>query len=68
MAPGATTAALKPAGPATSPGAAARPASSFDEEYEYDEEEGGLLPFAVIVLILAVVVLIIEVLTKMSGS
>ncbi|RFC49361.1 MAG: hypothetical protein DVB23_000170 [Verrucomicrobia bacterium] len=45
-------------------------ASSADQDYEYDEsEDGALMPFSIIVLILSVVVLVIEVLTKMaSGS
>jgi hypothetical protein len=45
-------------------------ASSADQDYEDDDaEDGALMPFSIIVLILSVVVLVIEVLTKMaSGS
>ncbi len=59
MAKGAPTTALKPPGPATAPGAAA------DDDYEYEEyeEEAGLMPFAIIVLILSVFLLFVEIFT-----
>jgi hypothetical protein len=59
---GAPTTALKP------PSASAVSPADEGDDYEYVEEEGGQMPFAVIVLILSVVVLIIEVLTKMSAA
>jgi hypothetical protein len=42
--------------------------SSQEEDYEDAEEESGLMPFAILVLVLSVVVLVIEVLTKMAGG
>jgi hypothetical protein len=42
--------------------------SSQDEDYEDPEEESGLMPFAILVLVLSVVVLVIEVLTKVAGG
>jgi len=45
----------------------ARPGAALDEEEDdYEYEESGLMPFAILVLILALVVLAIEVLTKMG--
>ncbi len=43
--------------------------SSYEDEYSDEaEEESGLMPFSIIVLVLSVVVLVIEVLTKMAGG
>tara|TARA_R110002096_G_scaffold203478_4_gene388701 strand:- start:3840 stop:4046 length:207 start_codon:yes stop_codon:yes gene_type:complete len=41
-------------------------AEEVEEEWEEEYEESGLMPFAIIVLILALVVLGIEVITKMG--
>jgi len=55
---GATASLTKPAA-----GAAV---AAVEEEEDYEYEESGLMPFAILVLILALVVLAIEVLTKMG--
>ncbi|MAS94604.1 MAG: hypothetical protein CMO55_15500 [Verrucomicrobiales bacterium] len=39
-----------------------------EEEWEEEYEESGLMPFAIIVLLLSIVVLAIELFTKMSGG
>lgn len=43
-------------------------AEEVEEEWEEAYEETGLMPFAIIVLILAIAVLIIEVVTKMGAG
>jgi len=40
--------------------------STVEEEWDEEYEESGLMPFAIVVLILALVVLGIELMTKMS--
>lgn len=63
MSKGAPTTALKP------PSALATPANASDEEeFEYVDVGEGMMPLAIVVLVLAVVLLIIEVFTKMSGT
>jgi hypothetical protein len=42
-------------------------AEEVEEEWEEEYEESGLMPFAIIVLILAIVVLAIELFTKMGA-
>lgn len=62
MAKGAPTSALK------QPTGAGRPDEEYEEyTYEEYEEEAGLMPFAIIVLILAAVVLVIELLPKFNA-
>lgn len=63
MAKGAPTAALG------APSSAGRAADDEYEEYSYeydDDEEAGLMPFAVIVLLLAVAALVVELLPKLG--
>lgn len=43
-------------------------AEEVEEEWEEEYEESGLMPFAIIVLILALAVLAIELVTKMSAG
>lgn len=43
-------------------------AEDSEEEWEEEYEESGLMPFAIIVLLLSIVVLAIELITKMSGG
>jgi hypothetical protein len=43
-------------------------AADADEEWEEEYEETGLMPFAIIVLILALAVLAIELVTKMGAG
>ena len=43
-------------------------ADDVEEEWEEEYEESGLMPFAIIVLILALVVLGIELVTKMGAG
>lgn len=43
-------------------------AEDVEEEWEEEYEESGLMPFAIIVLILALVVLGIELVTKMGAG
>lgn len=59
MATGAPTTALKP------PSGAASPGSAVDDDYEYEEyeEEAGLMPFAIITLVLSVFLLAVEIFT-----
>jgi cobalamin biosynthesis Mg chelatase CobN len=63
---------LQKASPTTtlrSPAATTGAASSYEDDYsEEADEESGLMPFSIIVLVLSVVVLVIEVLTKMAGG
>ncbi|MEM7700164.1 MAG: hypothetical protein AAF236_17355 [Verrucomicrobiota bacterium] len=40
----------------------------MEEEWEEEYEESGLMPFAIIVLILAIAVLAIEIVTKMGAG
>jgi len=44
------------------------PAAEAEEEWEEEFEESGLMPFAIIVLILALAVLAIELVTKMGAG
>ena len=62
MPKGSPTTTLRP------PAAPTGVSSSHEEDYEDAEEESGLMPFAILVLVLSVVVLVIEVLTKMAGG
>lgn len=43
-------------------------AEEVEEEWEEEYEEAGLMPFAIIVLILALAVLAIELVTKMGAG
>jgi hypothetical protein len=62
---GAPTTALKPPSAAA---AAAGGAFDEEEEFEYVEASEGMMPLAVVVLVLAVVLLAVELLSKMSGT
>ncbi|MCP5549924.1 MAG: hypothetical protein H7A53_03360 [Akkermansiaceae bacterium] len=43
-------------------------AAEVEEEWEEEFEESGLMPFAIIVLLLSIVVLVIEFLTMSAGK
>lgn len=43
-------------------------AADVEEEWEEDFEESGLMPFAIVVLLFAIVVLVIEFLTMTAGK
>ena len=64
MSKGAPTTALLP----PSAGAASGNAFEDEEEFEYVEASEGMMPLAIVVLVLAVFLLIIEDFTKMTGT
>lgn len=65
MSKGAPTTALRPP---SAGGAAGGSAFEEEEEFEYVEANEGMMPLAIVVLVLAVFLLIIEVFTKMTGT
>lgn len=69
----AKTGPLPAGGPPTSPLALApkpniKSTAAVEEEWEEEFEESGLMPFAIVVLLLAIGVLVIEILTKMAAG
>jgi hypothetical protein len=43
-------------------------ADEIEEEWEEEFEESGLMPFAIVVLLLSIAVLVIEIMTKAVGG